>query len=1089
MSYLQKLFYFCLGLGLLLFAAVVGYWFISSSPVRAVKSAIRAKSNLQAEAVVQLAPGKFQVKQLTYRGKDGATAFARFAEIDLDSAGKLSAIRLNGIEISQWDSLLSMLSNLRLGQTFPPELTLDGVWRNGEKNADCPFQLKWKPDKAGKTRILLHSFNPKFEISGQVDFAAKMANLKFAGQMTPRKLPFFGDWIPDEFLSAESIEAKGEIQLDGNFSEVIRHFAGELKLSETLAISSGIWRFSPGSRIEFRWDGADSSWEVELPETNLVRPLGLPLGKVSVSGRKSDQEIRFSIVNAPPVGELSGVMKLDGRYNRRNGEWMFRQSENSDRAVRWSGVLPLGDFNCAWRDLKVSGGGTHSRGSIDFSLGFESLRYRTPNNPRELTTSPGTLSGSWSFNYDASAVVSFELNGLLQSDKLDWNDPESAWSATSALTRFRLSRQAGEKSVLLVLNPAFKGVNLYGGGVPKLKMEGVSGNLNTTLELASQTPVPLRIEGAVEIQQLNPVRSMFGEGEFKNLRLFGFSEFASDWSVLLLKLSGGAERAIFRYPQSEIVTVSPEFDVDFNRNSPNPGDNFAIKMTSQHLTLAALGGTLDVSKGHALWSGELRETGFLPDRWRATLDLPEGDIENRDFAGKFHKFRCQTSFERMQIIDFNATLDELKAQINGASPQKLYAKQQTLSIKRDQTEEVSGVYTLRGGEILEQKWGGRAISVDLPLKWGKDNTKGDGTFQIGELTLPGKVLRTASGSIRLDQGRFHFNGVAASEFWAKDAFSFTGEFLWGKTWEFTTQYKLSSTKMNTPLVLSEVLPALSGMSYSGELSGHGLFELFPTRRNWSGEFKLNNGTLKKAGFEAKQLSGSIRLPGSMANLNPGGELRFGEIYVAGVGLRNGMLNFRLPHSKQCDIISANGNIWGGRARLISPFSLRSGNSAAEIGMMIRGVKWNELFKSLDLQSGLLEGTADGMLFWRFRADDSCLDLVSAELTSVVGENLKLAALEPFVLANAKSSSRQRIYLELLRDFNCRILRVRLEEEPSGSVLLELSAAGKPSGSIKVKDENYRKLINSIDPAAFGLDGEIEIFTSYRIPAKSGKTKK
>ena len=81
-----------------------------------------------------------------------------------------------------------------------------------------------------------------------------------------------------------------------------------------------------------------------------------------------------------------------------------------------------------------------------------------------------------------------------------------------------------------------------------------------------------------------------------------------------------------------------------------------------------------------------------------------------------------------------------------------------------------------------------------------------------------------------------------------------------------------------------------------------------------------------------------------------------------------------------------------------------------------------------------------------------------------------------------SAARQRILLNLLRDFNSRSLRLRLEEASGGGWLLSLSAAGRP-GQLQIRDENYRRLIRSVDPAAFGLDGEIEFTVNYRIPGK------
>ena len=129
-----------------------------------------------------------------------------------------------------------------------------------------------------------------------------------------------------------------------------------------------------------------------------------------------------------------------------------------------------------------------------------------------------------------------------------------------------------------------------------------------------------------------------------------------------------------------------------------------------------------------------------------------------------------------------------------------------------------------------------------------------------------------------------------------------------------------------------------------------------------------------------------------------------------------------------------------------------------------------------------------MLFWRLYFDGRRPELVSAELTSSGSERLNLQALEPFELASG-GGARQRLIDIYSGDFHCRSLRLRFEREPAGSALLSVSATGRPAGTIKVRDDNYRRLIRSVNPAAFGLDGEIELSIDYRIPAEDGDGEK
>lgn len=151
--------------------------------------------------------------------------------------------------------------------------------------------------------------------------------------------------------------------------------------------------------------------------------------------------------------------------------------------------------------------------------------------------------------------------------------------------------------------------------------------------------------------------------------------------------------------------------------------------------------------------------------------------------------------------------------------------------------------------------------------------------------------------------------------------------------------------------------------------------------------------------------------------------------------------------------------------------------------MVRGLEWTGLLRSLGLPGDLIDGRADGTLFWRIHADGRPPALASAELTAAAGGKLKLEALEPFVQAGSSgSAARQRILLNLLLRFQ----QPQFAAPPGGGVrrrlLASLSAAGRP-GQLQIRDENYRRLIRSVDPAAFGLDGEIEFTVNYRVPGK------
>lgn len=1068
----------------LLAAAGGGVWFwFEHSPARAVERMLLSIKGLEAEQVEEQSPDRILIRRISYRADDGVAAGCEGLEIGLDANGVPRSVSAAGVEIGRITQLLPLVAGAARRGTLPAEFSVTGSFRRKARKGDFAFEFKWMRRPDGDFDIEFSMPDPGLAASGSYRPQTGAAELRLRGRATTELLELVESRIPAEVALSGAFDVDGVLKLDFGRPDPVRSFEGELAFSEGTAVSGGVWEISPGRRAVFRWYGADRPWEVALPETSLRRPLELPLGALTVTGG-ADSVIRFSVVNAPPVGEMTGVMRIDGHYDRGDGSWMFRQSESSDRAVRWSGELPCGEFNCIWRSPRISGGGSRSHGSIDFSFGFESVKFRAPGSQQELAALPGTLTGSWNFDYDNPEASSFELSGLLKSSKLEWPNPESAWSASSALVSFRFSRQTGEREAMLVLEPELGGVNLYGGGVPKLKLEGFSGRFNSTFDPAAAERMPLRVEGAVEVRRVNPVRSMFGAGEFRDLRFSGYAELSPAWLVQGFRAAGDAENALFRYSECEISAAMPVFELRFDRNAITPGDNFLGRMDTGRLTLSALGGTFSVPKAHAAWSSELREAELLPERWTALLELPAGTVGSHDLEGSFQALSSRVSFDHSQVGALEAKLTGFEARL-GEQPavRQLRAGEQVLVFNRDK-EGGSGRFSFSDGSFSESGFGAEQVSAAIPLVWRDGAVTGNGSFRAGSVTVPGGLLKSASGDVRFEGGTFRLAGQAASPFWPEGALLWTGEFSWGKQWRAAGDFSLKPTTLSAPLPLGGILPAAAGLSLKGGLAGKGTFEFLPARTEWSCEFTPADASLSGNGLALARLSGTLRLPGGGArSRNSGGEFRFGEAKLDDVAIRNGSLSFRLLRPEECDILSAGGTVWGGRARLAAPFTLRAGTEAADAGIVVRGLEWAGLLRSLGLPGDLIDGRADGTLFWRIHADGRPPALASAELTAAAGGKLKLEALEPFVQAGSSgSAARQRILLNLLRDFNSRSLRLRLEEASGGGWLLSLSAAGRP-GQLQIRDENYRRLIRSVDPAAFGLDGEIEFTVNYRVPGK------
>ncbi len=1082
----KHVFRIAVGFGVAAVAAVGGFlWYrYETSPVRVTARICGAIPGLEAGTVRETAPGRVLAGHLVFQAENRIVAACESAEIRFGGDGRVESVQAQGVEISDLSCLWPLLAAVASAETPLPEFTASGILVREVRGSrlSCEFRFLLKRAADGGYEMSLTLPGRGFAVAGRYDVASRRAELDLRGQVAPDLLDLLESRIPAE------LELSGPFNVDARLrlrfkrgEEPDGTLAGELTFPKDTTVSGGAWAISPGTRASFRWNGRNRPWEVVLPETALLRPIEFPLGALTVSGG-ADSMIRFSIVNAPASGEMNGAMRIDGHYDRNDGSWIFRQSESSDRAIRWSGELPFGDFECVWRSPRISGGGTRSRGGIEFSFGFDSLHFSAPGNPRELVIQPGTLAGSWSFGSTGPESSGFELSGLIKSGKLDWPDPESAWSASNALVSFRYSRQPGEKSAILTLEPEFGGVNLYGGGVPKLKLEGVSGNFHTGFDPLGGDVFPLRVEGQLEVRRVNPVQSMFGSGEFRNFRVSGYAELASTGAVQALRADGGAEDGLFRYPECELSAAEPAFHLKFDRNALTPGDNFLGRMEAKKLAFSVFGGKFSVPEGKMTWSGELRDAGLLPEVWRTGLELPAGVVSVGDFGGKFGSLNVGAQFDHSHLARLDAVLGSFGArQGDGSAARELAADKLTFNVT-DGAGDQRGRFIVAGGRFRENGIAVNNISVNLPLEWKENKVCGGGTLLAEKVVLPGGLVREISGELDFENGVFNGSGKAASPFWPDGSLLWNGRLFRNGRWHLAGDFTLNPVTLTSPLELGGLLPVLAGAAFSGGLSAKGAFELLPEKTGWSCELTPEKAALTGNGFAFSGLSGTLRLAeGEAEDRNPGGEIRFDSVSAGPVEVENGALAFRLPRPGECDVLSGGGTVWGGRARLSAPFSFHSGSGAAEAGVVVRGLEWAGLLKAFGLAPDLVGGRGDGMLLWHLDPGGKAPSLVSAELTSIGTQTLKLETLEPY-LVNEKGVSRKMV--EFLRDFECRTLRVRAEEETGGDILLELSVSGRPSG------QGYKKLSRSVDPADFGLDGEIDFSVNYRIPGwQKAKEKK
>lgn len=190
--------------------------------------------------------------------------------------------------------------------------------------------------------------------------------LKFLGKLAPELLIAAGAPLPPQIVPGEA-EADGRLVWSPD-DPAAMNLEAECALSEPWSRSGSFWQLRSGKRCRIGW--TRSGWTVGYPDSELVKPFLLPIGELTFSGGEGS-EIRFrSLGMEPPAGEQSGRFELSGRFDPSTGSWEFRQSEGSDRVVRWKLEHSFGELECGWRRPRISGSGVGERGEIDYSFGF-----------------------------------------------------------------------------------------------------------------------------------------------------------------------------------------------------------------------------------------------------------------------------------------------------------------------------------------------------------------------------------------------------------------------------------------------------------------------------------------------------------------------------------------------------------------------------------------------------------------------------------------------------------------------------------------------------------------------------------------------
>lgn len=1001
--------------------------------------------------------------------------------------GELRSILCGGVVLRQLPVLLKSLQTDGLpGRIAAEEIALAGVWI-GENGRKYPFTLQSiREEKDGVRSVKIVLPETGFQVTGEFRAAEGSWQLRFSGHLDAAMLAAAGVPMPKEVRVPGRFTVSGSVRLGPEHLRFTEPLTADGLFPEPAMIEGGFWRLTPGGCYSFRWEGPGKHWSITLPEAELQLPFVAPLGALTVSG-DGGRELRFSLSTATPAGKQSGNLRLDGRIDRQNGAWELRQSGSSDRVMNWQWETPLGLVSCLWRNPKLSGAGVGARGEIDYAFGFDQFRFRPVAEQTSFSALPGTISGSWNFDFTAPAVSSFTLTGKLDTAKLEWPEPRSAWGAARARIGFALSRLPGEPAWKLDLEPEAAGVNVFGAELPKLKLENLSGRFSTSLAAGRPDRRPGEIAGGIQIGRVAVVDSAFGSGSLEEFRLTGVVELDDEGRVASHRLSAGCGRGTLRNGRAELSAAGAELDCDFSRRQITPGDNLISNVALEKPVLNLFGSTWSAPRGEFRVSGEIRGTELLPSGWNAHFQLPGGTMKTGNFTGTFRGFSGDARWLAGEPAALAMSLSGVAgswSEAVGRPGWSLEAPVVALSLARKEGN-FSGEASLKDGSLTVQLGEGvplavKRLSATVPIHFPQSGEGPSGRFSAEGIQMPGEWIHAAGGVLRLGGSGLTFQGRASSPYLEGEPLEFQGGI--GAGTPFAGSFRLNPTPLIRPLQFDAPSAFQGECRYTGKLAASGSFG---GRGGWQLAFQPSEGRLTAGGFAWEGLEGTLRLGEfETRRQNSGGEFSFRRMSGHGVTMHQGWLRFRLPQSGEFNLIGAGGVLWGGRARLEAPVLLAPGMGAVEAGVRLRGVRIGQLMEALKLPAAPISGVASGRAVWRI-LPGAAPELVSADFSSDRVDYLRLGALEPFLLNQAGDSPRTRRIIEILRDFNCRNLQLKIDREESGKGTLELVVTGRPTRPIAVTDHAIQRYVDAIDPASLGLDSDMTVSITYRLPEQEG----
>ncbi len=992
-----------------------------------------------------------------------------------DGRRHLSSLQLAGVQMSNLRDLLNFVNTHTYSPNFltSTQVLASGVLKVGSEDS-LPFSLRWTP--ANNRALELIFSKPDFSIIGEKSPGKKELRLRFSGTATPTFLQAFGVQIPLELILPEEFTVSGSATLNLDTLTLTTPLVVSGRFLTPASIQGGFCLINPGGHYSLQWSGPGKTWQVGFPEAELTSPFSAPLGELEVKGGEGS-EWRFAVDSAPIIGELAGRFRLEGRYHAPSGDWEFRQAESSNHALKWKLSLTSGSLGCVWRAPRISGQGRSMHGQINWMFDFDQLNLRLEENRNDFSARSGRTSGRCQFDLSRPDDASFLFSGSVQTDRLEWLDPATAWGATRTDINFEISRNPGDTTLEYKLMPRASNVNIYGADLPKIKLENPTAELYLLQRPSDKNAYPEHIRGTLNVSRANVVESSFGSGELEQIQIDGMVALDERGRNTQHELHGNIEHGSMLLNGVALEGSTIRFENRFNRVEPRPGANYIMNFQGTGGILGVEGIRFSGGSFNGKISGEMRQDELLPPNWMVRLNFPSGGhFTDGGLAGSVSSLGGDIELDPQGIRSLDSEVHELKAS-SLASGSSWSIRIPSTKLKLARTENhLSGEMnahkiTFETESRSGKSWGFSGGELTLPVQFPHNSDANSGTIQVSEIRVPGNLLSNAKGAIRIKPTGWFFEGTSNSRFLPNDELQVRASVsrTLGGAWRLDGGLELPTTKLKSPIKFGEFFPVASGVELTGRVGGSASFRFTEEACRWNLALRPASAELAGANFQLSGLSGEIRIPGgNLGHEDSNGSVIFDKFSVKDFVLTRGEVNWLCPRTGALEIQNASGMLWDGQSRLATPLLWTADRPDPNFTLRLEDVDLEIATAPLGLPAGTILGRASGSASFQ---GGRTPELSSLELNSHDVRMLKFKLLEKYLIQRTDNDAHRQL-VETLRHFKCRELRLRAVRT-NGTLELELTVWGRPEPSEALASSKIAQPVET--------DTELELTACYRIP--------